>query len=191
MAGLPGSAVERDPSRLINIRPAEERDAASLAALAERTFRDTFAHVNRAEDIDAHCRKHYRESIQSAEIRDPNRTTLVCDVQERLVAYGQLRWGGAPSSVVAARPAEIQRLYVDASWHGKGVAQALMASLLEAAVSGGADVAWLGVWEQNPRAIAFYAKSGFAVVGDHVFVLGTDPQRDLVLARRLGAKNEE
>jgi len=60
-----------------------------------------------------------------------------------------------------------------------------MASLLDTAVAGGADVAWLGVWEQNPRAISFYAKSGFAVVGDHVFVLGKDPQRDLVLAKRL------
>jgi len=60
-----------------------------------------------------------------------------------------------------------------------------MASLLDVAVVGGADVAWLGVWEQNPRAISFYAKNGFAVVGEHVFVLGKDPQRDLVLAKRL------
>jgi ribosomal protein S18 acetylase RimI-like enzyme len=61
-----------------------------------------------------------------------------------------------------------------------------MGSLLDTAVAGGADVAWLGVWEKNPRAISFYEKSGFAVVGDHVFVLGSDAQRDLVLAKRLG-----
>jgi diamine N-acetyltransferase len=168
-----------------NIRQAEDRDAAALAELAERTFRDTFAHVNRAEDIDLHCRNSYRESIQAAEIRDANRTILVCQVADSLIAYAQLRRGNPPPCVVATSPAEIQRLYVDAPWHGKGVARALMDSLLDTAVAGGADVAWLGVWEQNPRAIAFYAKSGFAVVGDHVFVVGADPQRDLVMAKRL------
>lgn len=168
------------------IRRAEERDAASLAGLAERTFRDTFAHANPAEDIDLHCRNTYGESLQAAEIRDPGRTTLVCHVSGQLVAYGQLRWDSAPPCVAATRPAEIQRLYVDRPWRGKGVAQPLMASLLDAAVAGRADVAWLGVWERNPRAIAFYAKCGFAVVGEHVFVLGKDPQRDLVLARKLG-----
>jgi len=167
------------------IRRAEERDAASLAGLAERTFRDTFAHVNGAEDIELHCRRNYRESIQAAEIRDATRVTLVCEVGDGLIAYGQLRWDSAPACVVATRPAEIQRLYVDSPWHGKGVAQDLMASLLGAAEAGGADVAWLGVWERNPRAIAFYTKSGFAIVGDHVFVVGKDPQRDLVLARCL------
>lgn len=170
---------------MTNIRHAEERDAASLAELADRTFRDAFAHLNRAEDIDLHCRNSYRESIQAAEIRDSNRTTLVCHVRDSLIAYGQLRWGSAPPCVVATRPAEIQRLYVDAPWHGKGVAHALMGSLLDTAVAGGADVAWLGVWEKNSRAIAFYAKSGFEIVGDHVFVVGKDPQRDLVLAKRL------
>lgn len=166
------------------IRAAAEPDAGALAELAERTFRDAFTQLNRAEDIDLHCRASYGESIQAAEIRDPGRTTLLCHDGDRLIGYGQLRRAGAPSCIVAARPAEIQRLYVDAAWHGKGVAHALMAALLEAAAAGGADVAWLGVWERNPRAIAFYGKSGFAVVGEHVFVLGNDPQRDLVLASR-------
>lgn len=171
---------------MTSIRPAEERDAASLAELAERTFRETFAHVNRAEDIELHCRNSYGESIQAAEIRDPDRATLVCHVGPNLIGYGQLRWGSAPTCVIARRPIEIQRLYVDAAWHGKGVANALMASLLDIAAARGADAIWLGVWERNPRAIAFYAKSGFAVVGDHVFVVGSDPQRDLVLSRKIG-----
>ncbi len=167
------------------IRPATELDAAALAQLAERTFRATFAHENRPEDMDAHCRDSYAACIQAAEIRDPARVTLVCEEGPRLIGYGQLRWSNAPACVAGARPAEIQRLYVDAPWHGRGVAQRLMASLLDAASKGGADVAWLGVWERNPRAVAFYEKSGFSVVGDHVFVVGSDPQRDLVLAKKV------
>jgi ribosomal protein S18 acetylase RimI-like enzyme len=170
------------------IRVATEDDAASLAELAERTFRDTFAHANRPDDMDLHCRKSYGRQIQAAEIRDPARTTLLCHEGDRLIGFGQLRWGGAPACVTATKPAEIQRLYVDAPWRGKGIAQTLMASLLDRADAGGADVIWLGVWEKNPRAISFYAKSGFSEVGDHVFVVGNDPQRDLVVARRSGGR---
>lgn len=163
-----------------------EEDAASLAEFAERTFRDTFASGNRAEDMDAHCRKHYGREVQVAEIRDPDRVTLLCHAgDDRLVGYGLLSRKGAPACVRGSRPVEVQRLYVDADWHGRGIAQALMASLLDAATAGGADVAWLGVWEKNPRAISFYSKSGFTVVGEHVFVVGSDPQRDLVLVRKL------
>ena len=82
---------------------------------------------------------------------------------------------------MAARPAEIQRIYVAREWHGRGAAQALMAEALRLAGSGGADAVWLGVWERNPRAIAFYRKLGFVENGDHVFPLGDDPQRDVVM----------
>jgi ribosomal protein S18 acetylase RimI-like enzyme len=169
----------------MSIREATEGDAADLAQLAERTFRDTFAGSNRAEDIDVHCRNTYGANIQALEIKDPRRTTLLCHAGDRLIGYGQLRWSDAPACVVASTSVEIQRLYVDVPWHGKGASHALMASLLKRAIVGGADVAWLGVWEKNPRAISFYEKSGFAVVGEHVFTLGNDPQRDLVLTKRL------
>jgi diamine N-acetyltransferase len=173
------------PAEVVAVRHATEQDAAELAVLAERTFRATFGDSNGAEDMDLHCRKTYGREIQAREIRDAARTTLVCHVGDRLVGYGQLRWGVPPNCVKGVRPAEIQRLYVDAPWHGKGVAGALMTSLFEAARQGGADVAWLGVWERNPRAIAFYEKNGFRRVGDHSFLLGNDPQRDWVLARTL------
>ena len=134
--------------------------------------------------MDLHCRTHYGEEIQAAEISDPDRVTLVCETDGRLAGYAQLRWKSAPTCVHASNPAEIQRLYVDAAWHGKGVAQGLMSCLVASAAARGADAIWLGVWEKNPRAISFYAKSGFSVVGEHVFVLGGDPQRDLVLAMK-------
>ncbi|MEL6322107.1 MAG: N-acetyltransferase, partial [Cyanobacteria bacterium J06626_14] len=66
-------------------------------------------------------------------------------------------------------------------WHGRGVAHKLMAKILSTASDAGADHIWLGVWEHNPRAIAFYGKYGFRVVGEHTFQFGSDPQRDLVM----------
>ncbi|MFO1414190.1 MAG: GNAT family N-acetyltransferase [Burkholderiales bacterium] len=167
------------------IRRARRADASALAAVAEATFRATFATANTPADMERHCRATYGEAIQAAEIADPCRLTLLCEDAGRLVGYAQLRWGKAPACVVAQAPAEIQRLYVVAAAHGKGIAQQLMAACLAALAQRAADVAWLGVWERNPRAIAFYRKAGFREVGEHVFVLGTDAQRDVVMMRPL------
>jgi diamine N-acetyltransferase len=72
---------------------------------------------------------------------------------------------------------------VDASQHGTGLAHHLMAHVLARAEAARAAEVWLGVWERNPRALAFYRKWGFDVVGEHIFKLGEDPQRDLIMRR--------
>lgn len=168
------------------IRFARPDDAPALAALAEATFRATFAAANTPEDMARHCATSYGDAIQAAEIADPGRLTLLCEDARRLVGYAQLRWGRPPPCVVATAPGEIQRLYVIAAAHGRGAAHDLMAACLDVLAGRGSDVAWLGVWERNPRAIAFYRKAGFRDVGDHVFELGHDAQRDVVMARPVG-----
>jgi ribosomal protein S18 acetylase RimI-like enzyme len=165
------------------IRKAERNDARRLAHFAERTFRETFGPMNTAEDMDLHCRTNYSEAIQAGEIADPGMITLLSEHGTELAGFAQIRWGGAPVCVRAKSPGEIQRLYVASEWHGQGVAPALMGACLAELQLRGSDVVWLGVWERNPRAIAFYRKYGFADVGAHIFPLGRDPQRDVVLAR--------
>ena len=173
---------------MIAIRRAHRTDARQLAELAERTFRDTFAATNTVGDMDTHCRANYGEAIQAGEISDPGMVTFLCEESGRLIGYAQLRWGDAPDCVRARSPGEIQRLYVARGWHGKGVAHGLMAACVEEMTTRGSDVVWLGVWERNPRAIAFYRKFGFVEVGDHVFPLGSDPQRDIVMARSVAGR---
>lgn len=168
---------------MLNTREAQLGDAGGLAALAERTFRDTFAAVNTAENMELHCRSTYSEALQAAEIANPQMATLLSETDGRLVGFAQLRWGSAPKCVSARAPGEIQRLYVCADWHGKGVAQDLMTACLAQLNRRGSDVVWLGVWERNARAISFYKKLGFTAVGTHVFPLGNDPQRDIVMLR--------
>jgi ribosomal protein S18 acetylase RimI-like enzyme len=84
-------------------------------------------------------------------------------------------------------PVEIWRFYVDRPWQGRGLAGRMMAEACAGARARGGETAWLAVWERNPRAIGFYRKCGFAVVGRQPFVLGGDVQTDLVMARPLGA----
>jgi ribosomal protein S18 acetylase RimI-like enzyme len=173
------------------IRKAEPADAQALAALAERTFRDAFSTQNSAEDMDAHCRRSYAEAIQASEIENQRVITLLAEERSVLVGYAQARLSpSAPGGVKGGAPGEIQRLYVSSENHGRGIAQALMNASISALKAHGCDVAWLGVWERNPRAIAFYRKSGFEEVGEHVFLLGSDPQRDVIMALPLASSGD-
>jgi ribosomal protein S18 acetylase RimI-like enzyme len=165
------------------IRYAIPSDAKNLATLAEETFRETFGHMNSVDDMSLHCASSYSEEIQTAEISDSNKLTLVCESDGKLIAFAQLRWSEAPDCVHAKQPGEIQRIYVSGLWHGKGIAQELMTRCIKEIENRGGDVIWLGVWEHNPRAITFYRKIGFSEVGSHVFPLGTDPQRDIIMIR--------
>jgi diamine N-acetyltransferase len=168
----------------MQIRLARLEEAAALAQLAEKTFRKTFEAQNTPENVNAHCQSAYGEAIQALELQQPGLEIFVAEQDSELIAYAYLR-DNSNSSVDAERPLEIQRFYVDSSWHGQGVAQSLMQTLLERARTRGADALWLGVWEHNPRAKRFYKKYGFLEVGSHVFPVGDDPQRDLILTRAL------
>ncbi len=167
----------------IRIRRAEDEDAQPLSVLAESTFRAAFAESNTAENMQRHCTASYGQALQLAEIREPSRETWVAEADNRLVAYVQLRLDAASSVVSGKRPVEIQRFYVEASHHGTGLAHRLMAHVLIRAEAAGSAALWLGVWERNPKALAFYRKWGFDVVGDQIFKVGDDPQRDLIMRR--------
>jgi ribosomal protein S18 acetylase RimI-like enzyme len=170
---------------MFELRIATADQAAALAQVMERTFRDTFGESTAEEHMAAHCRNSYREAIQRAEIVDPDITTVLCVEGESIAGFVQVRSGERPTCVAALRPVELHRIYVDAPWHGKGVAALLMQAALDDAGKRSADGIWLGVWEDNPRAIRFYAKFGFVEVGEHVFHVGDDAQRDLLMSRTL------
>lgn len=169
----------------ITIRHGGATDASRLAELASRTFQDAFAADNRPADVAAYVAQAYGESQQYEELVDADITTLLADSDGPLAGYAQLRSGVVPECVNGASPMELWRFYVAQEWHGRGVAQTLMAGVVAEARRRGARTLWLGVWERNERAQAFYRKSGFADVGSQTFVLGTDVQTDRVYARGL------
>jgi len=180
------------------IREGLDGDAERLSGLARATFRAAFGPFNAPEDMDLHCASHFTPEAQEAELRDPGMRTLILEGPPEgsggvegsgdrapWIGYAQLRRGPAPPCVRGGSPIELQRFYVVPDLHGRGVAGELMDAVVAAAAAGGADTLWLGVWERNPRAIRFYAKAGFREVGDQTFVLGRDPQRDLVMVRSI------
>ncbi len=166
----------------VTLRRAQLHDAAALAALAERTFRDTFAADNSDSDMDRYCRAHFGGALQRREIDDAGTLTLVAEAHYELVGYAQLHPLKRHLSVAARRPIELSRLYVQADWLGRGIGHRLLEAARAEARQRGCDVLWLGVWEHNLRAQAFYTQQGFEVVGEHPFLLGEDRQRDLVMS---------
>ena len=119
----------------MTIRIATVADAAALAELARETFVDAFGADNRPEDIAAYVDEVFGEVQQRRELADPDVVTLVADD----IAYAQLRRTGP-------REVELARFYVRRAHHGKGVAQQLMATVVNAARALGGTTLWLGVW---------------------------------------------
>lgn len=169
----------------MTIRRATAEDAAALAELARRTFHDTFASNNDPVDMALHLARAYGVAQQGAELHDPDITTLLVEEDGAAVAYAQVRGYHAPECVTGPAPVELWRFYVDRGWHGRGVAAALMEHVKAEARQRGARTLWLGVWEHNARARAFYVKCGFVDVGEHIFLFGTDPQTDRVMTTAL------
>ncbi|WP_018973680.1 GNAT family N-acetyltransferase [Rudaea cellulosilytica] len=167
------------------VRRASAADAATLAALAERTFRDTFTEVNTPENMAAHAAASYGIDKQREEIESDRIRTLLVELDGVVAGYAQLRNGHHPDCVSAENAIELWRFYIDRSGIGRGLAQRLMQAVVAEAAEWNGRALWLGVWEHNPRAIAFYRKCGFVEVGAHVFRLGDDAQTDLIMQREL------
>ena len=175
------------------IRRGVEGDAAMLAALGARTFHETFAADNTAADMAAYTAHAYGVEQQRAELALPDAAFLIAEVDAVAAGYAYLRQSPPPAHVTNPAPGqpglaiEVARFYVDAPWHGRGIADVLMKAVIAEAAERGARTIWLGVWERNVRAIRFYSRHGFHDIGTQPFLLGSDLQRDRVMARDAGA----
>jgi len=167
----------------VTTRRANSDDVNLLAELGARTFRETFEADNTEEDMDAYLASSFNPAQQAAELADPAATFLIAEIGEVAAGYAKLLAGEPADGIEGAKPIELVRLYALREWLGSGVGQALMRACLDEARIAGHETLWLGVWERNPRAIAFYRKCGFTEVGTQTFLLGDDHQRDLVLER--------
>lgn len=175
------------------IRPARRGDIDVLAELAARTFREAFAGDNAPGDINAYVSASFSTERLRTEFADARNRFLLAFLSDTgpPVGYAKLRTGRADANVQGPAPIELERLYVARSAIGRGIGAALMRACLDTARQAGHGTLWLGVWEQNARAIAFYERWGFEVVGDHVFRLGADEQTDLIMERAVDATSQD
>ena len=168
------------------IRRGSVSDAAALAAFAARTFAEAFGDETGASDLRAHLAATYRPDLQARELADPTVITLLALQDARMVAYAQVRLNPmAPGCVTLPAAVEVQRFYAARAVHGTGLTTRLLRHALDAARELGGRYAWLGVWERNARAMAFYRKAGFVEIGFTQYVVGSDRQTDRVFLASL------
>jgi GNAT superfamily N-acetyltransferase len=169
------------------IRPALPAEAQELALLGERLWRETYTGLIPASNLELHLAATFGPAQQAAELADPACTMLIIEEEGRLQGYALLRACGPrmEKSLDFHTPLEVARFYVDRPLHGSGAARVLMDAVLAYATTAGHDGLWLQVWEQNPRALRFYAKAGFTDAGGASYRIGNQVDRDRLLVHAL------
>jgi ribosomal protein S18 acetylase RimI-like enzyme len=128
----------------------------------------------------------YTEPLFGKALQDSLVHLWIAEADGEAAGYLQAAEGPLPYPGPVLKPFELQRLYVDAAHHGQGMAATLMQQYLDVAKDLEAPYLWLGVWEHNLRAQAFYRKWGFGPTGHtHPFPIGNTPQTDQWWSRTL------
>lgn len=167
----------------IQIRVATPADIAALAEFAARNFSLTFTHYT-PEDLAAHLEKTCSEAYFAAALQTPTTTTLVATDNRRLIGYTMVGRVILPApSPVDARACEIYRLYVAPEYHGQKIGQALLAAVFASPIARVAPAVYLSVWSENHKAQQFYAKQGFAAVGEYLYPVGAHLDQEIILCK--------
>ncbi|MGB7070864.1 MAG: GNAT family N-acetyltransferase [Pyrinomonadaceae bacterium] len=174
-------------SEQITIRHAIPDDVKQLTDLAYTTFWDAFAAhpKNAPDDLNHYMRQAFNVEQIAIELADEKNIFLLAEFVGELAGYAKLILDNIEPGITSDKPVELSRLYSHQKFLGRGVGQTLMDACFEQAVSDDRDVMWLGVWEFNPRAQRFYEKQGFCRVGRHTFLLGSDPQTDWLMQKKM------
>ena len=167
------------------IQLAKPANAAFLAKLAEKTFRDSFAQFINKEDFESYVARSFNENQIKSELRDSASTFFIANLRDKWVGYAKLHQSLPPDCIKQLPAIELARLYAMQQYLGHGIGAALMEACISYARSKAFKSIWLGSWKENHRGNAFYKKMQFEVLGNKTFALGSDMQEDYVFARQI------
>jgi ribosomal protein S18 acetylase RimI-like enzyme len=167
------------------IREATISDLPKLRALAISVFTVTFEKANNPNDFKAFMDEAYSEAQMRKELAEPGAVYLIAEDGEHFAGYARVRENNEVDNDLGKNHLELQRLYADIPWQGKGVAKALMDACEKIARDRGKDWIWLGVWEHNPKAQHYYHKHGYERFSEHSFMLGNDKQTDWLMRKKI------
>jgi ribosomal protein S18 acetylase RimI-like enzyme len=169
----------------IRIRKAGIKDAAHIADLSRKTFYESVGKFNSRQNMDRFMNEQFSRDKLMAEVGEKHHIFLLAYLDDQLSAYVKLRENKPPDTLNKLNTIEIARIYVAQHAIGHGLGKALMKRCLDIARARNKEVIWLGVWEQNQNAISFYSHCGFERFGEHIFMLGDDPQTDWLMKKSL------
>ena len=167
----------------ITLRPATKADAATLALLGARTFTDTFGHLYDPDDLDLFLQSHAEEHW-AAELCDPEFAVLLVEVSGEAVGYAKV---GPPHLPFEPRgtAVELRQFYLVKAWQGHGLADEMMAWVIDQAEQQDGNDLYLSVFVDNHRARRFYERWGFITEGRYAFMVGSHADEDIVMRRPL------
>lgn len=172
----------------INLKIATLQDVGQLQEISRRTFFETFSAGNTAENMKNYLEEGFSTGKLTAELTNQNSRFYLAELDHTVIGYLKLNFGESQTELKEEKALEIERIYVLKAFHGKKVGQLLYEKAMQVAGQMNADYVWLGVWEENPRAIRFYQKNGFVAFDKHIFKLGDDEQTDIMMKLLLKAK---
>lgn len=169
----------------IQIKKASIKDLETLQNLGKETFYETFSAYNSEEEMQNYLVKSFASEKLTVEINHPESQFFIAWEEDFPVGYLKVNSGKAQTELQDETSLEIERIYVKSSHHGKKVGQVLYEKALEIAQEENKKYLWLGVWEENLRAVNFYRKNGFVQFDTHIFKLGNEEQTDLMMKKTL------
>ncbi|PAD20759.1 GNAT family N-acetyltransferase [Terribacillus saccharophilus] len=169
----------------INIRKCSIEDLQILQEVSIETFSDTFKDQNSPENMAAYLEKAYTSKKLENELSNASSQFFFIYLNEELAGYLKVNTGDAQSEEMDDDTLEIERIYVRSKYQKQGLGKYLMNKAIEIATELNKKAIWLGVWEKNQNAIAFYNKNGFVKTGAHSFYMGDEEQIDFILTKTL------
>ena len=167
------------------ISKASIKDLPTIQYIAQKTFVDAFGPDNSKKNMDIYVAESFNTTKLRAEINHPNSIFYLATLEQETIGYIKLNVADAQTEAIKGNCMELERIYVDAPYHGKKIGQLLMDKAIQIAQAAQKDFLWLGVWEKNPKAIRFYQKNGFVKFDTHVFLMVDDPQTDWMMKKML------
>ncbi len=165
----------------IQIRLVSVKEVAELKALARTAFAQTFTDHNQPENVEKYLDESFTIEKLTEELNNKNSQFFFALVDNIPVGFLKVNIGDAQTELKDGDGMELQRIYVLQDYHGKSVGQALFEKAKSLAIEGGYPYLWLGVWEENHRALNFYRKNGFVPFDKHIFKMGNEEQTDWMM----------
>ena len=169
----------------MQIRKLDITDLENLQKISITTFRETFEEVNSEEDMQKYLDENLSLERLKNELENQNSEFYFAENNGEILGYLKLNFKDAQTEKVEENHFEIERIYVLKAFLGQKIGQILFDKAIEIGREKNLEYVWLGVWEENHRAIKFYEKNGFKVFGKHKFVLGKDVQTDLLMKLKI------
>ncbi|ETP69832.1 hypothetical protein G159_04735 [Planococcus glaciei CHR43] len=160
-------------------------DVVELQAVSKETFTETFQEQNSPEHLNAYLERAYNLEQLEREIANPSSYFYFVLYDQQVAGYLKINTGNAQSEEMGEDSLEVERIYVKKDFQKHGLGKQLLNKAMEMALELNKSKIWLGVWEENDNAIAFYQKKGFVQTGAHSFFMGDDEQIDLIMTKSL------